>query len=434
MPQLCLDAPVEKSQAATIQRFCVFYLFLWTVVPVFAIGTIWRVLALMAFVVWYTNAQKRGFVLNTPVKRAIGYAVLFVSVMMILNFSPRTLFKMGIAPLMLTISICIFNFYLRHPFELSPLIPFLLITLTIFNFRTSTALTLNEHLARYIVRNSKIAFELQQQGIGGYSMIYSQVCVCPAILAWCRHILWENKDKLRWIIALAWLASYAFLLVKASYSIALFSSAISVYFIFSKKKVNVTQSALIMALIFVGMLTAIATIEPLRNFLFDVFEGTTIEKKLHDFSVMNGLATDDRFGDRNYGSIDVRMERYMWSLGTMLKFPIIGCLFFPARVGAHSAILDTIAIFGWLGGWLYCGMIFAVPNTLKCFFNNNLRMGPVINATFVVILFVGLLNTIPFEVGFNMVLVNAIFMFELIRIYVNPIAVQKNAVSPALSF
>ena len=47
---------------------------------------------------------------------------------------------------------------------------------------------------------------------------------------------------------------------------------------------------------------------------------------------------------------------------------------------------------------------------------NKPRLASVVNAMFVVILFVGLLNTLPFEVAFNLVILNGMFMFELIRI------------------
>lgn len=412
---LDLDAPVENTKAARMQALCFFYIFLWTVVPILAIGTIWRVLALLAFVIWYSIAITRGFVVTTPVSRAIGCAIFFITVNLLIDFRFVTISR-GINLAMLAIAVMMFTFYRKHPTELSRLLPWVLVALAIFNFRTAFALKENEHLSRYIVRNSKIAFELQQQGIGGYTLIYSQVCTFPAIFSWCRHVLTETKDKVLWALSLAWIASYLFFLVKASYSIAIFATAVSLFFIYTKKRFTMGQSALVMVLIFVGILVAIAALQPFRELLFDLFRDTTIEKKLHDFSMMNNLEVNDRFGYRDYGSINVRLERYLWSLGTMLQFPIIGSLCFPAMIGSHSAILDTFARYGWLGGWLFCGVIFSVPLTFKNYVRNKPRLVPVVNAMFVVILFVGLLNTLPFEVAFNLVILNGIFMFELIRI------------------
>ena len=416
-----------SSGSVIVQKVCVLYLILWTVAPILSIDTIWRILALLAFGVWYSLAKQRGYEANEAVKKAIACAVFFILIAFLETFKAKSILR-RIDIIMLAISICLFNFYLNHPFELSEIIPFVLLALTFFNYKSAHALGIDSHVARYIVRNSEIAHSLLRQGVGGYGLIYLQVCSLPSILLWGKKVLFVTRNKLLIAIGSCWFVSFILFLFRASYSIALFSTALSFFFLIPRKNTSWVKSAIVMLVLFASLLAAIAYIEPFRAFLFDVFEGTTVEKKLHDFSVMNGLETNDRFSvandenpfndeleERNYGSIDVRMRRYGASLFLLLKYPIVGALIFEGP-GGHSAILDTFAKFGWLGGWLYCCMIFAVPWSLKKYVSNVPELQTHLNAVFVVILFVGLLDSFPFEISFNLVTLNALFTFEVMKI------------------
>ena len=404
----------EDASQAAIQKICVLYLFCWTIAPILAIGTIWRILALISFIVWYSLALQRGFKINTPVSRAIGFAVLVSVVILLTDFKVGRIIK-RIDVFMLVIAICMFQFYLLHPLELLDLIPYLLFMLTIFNFKTGDALLENAQIARLIVRNSEEAQAYQMQGIGGYCLLYLQVCACPAILAWGKSTIKSSSSKKLSILFVCWLLSYLLFIYKAAYSIALFASALSFFLVLPRRKANLRQSLIIMIVLFVLLMAAILFIEPFRELLFDIFRGTAVERKLHDFSVMNGLETNDRYGSQNYGSFDTRSLAYSRSLWMILQYPIIGGLFFSTAIGGHSAILDTIARYGWLGGWLYCSMIFAVPIAMKKSVSLKSPLTTINNATFVIILFIALLDTLPYENTFNVVMLNAVFFFALLK-------------------
>lgn len=413
--QLITPEPLlKKSDKADIQKYCVLYLFCWTIAPILAIGMIWRILALAAFAVWYSLALKRGFQITHPMSKAIGFSI-FISVVIILTDLKIGHIIKRIDVFMLTIAVLMFHFYIKHPQELIDLIPYLLFMLALFNFRTGKALLSNPHIARLIVRNSDEAHTYQMKGIGGYCLLYLQVCACPAILAWGKQLLLTPYRKKIKILFISWLLSYLLFLFKASYSIALFATAISCYLVLPKKKTNLRQSLVIMIVFFILLMAAILYIEPFRNLLLDIFRGTAIERKLHDFAFINGIETNDRYAAQNYGSFDTRFSAYSGSLWKILKYPIIGGLFFDKAVGSHSAILDTIARFGWLGGWLYCGMIFTIPNTLKKKLPPNTQLSSINNATFAVLLFIALLDTLPFEISFNLVMLNAVFFFDLMK-------------------
>ena len=141
---------------------------------------------------------------------------------------------------------------------------------------------------------------------------------------------------------------------------------------------------------------------------------------------MNGLENDnDTYAQRllnegedsesDFGSFEGRKNRYLISLTKLLYYPIIGGLFFDKNTGGHSAILDTFARYGWLGGWLYCCMILAVPITLKKSVRQYPSLITILNATFTIILFVGILDSFPFEMTFNVVMLNAVFCFAQLK-------------------
>ena len=120
---------IEDANQAAIQKICVLYLFCWTIAPILAVGTIWRLLAVMAFGIWYFLAKKRGYRPNTAVSRAVGF-VIFVAVVDLLTLIRFKLFYKQLIRridlFMLAIAICMFNFYLRHPEELPDLVPYLM--------------------------------------------------------------------------------------------------------------------------------------------------------------------------------------------------------------------------------------------------------------------------------------------------------------------
>lgn len=428
--QIAFDGRLkEEANQATIQKICVLYLFCWTIAPVLAVGVIWRLLAVMAFGIWYFLAKKRGFKPNTDVSRAVGFVILVTAVDLLTLIRFTLFFKQFVRRIdlfMLAIAICMFNFYLRHPEELPDLVPYLMLMLAFFNFTTGKALLVDANIARQVVRDSEVAREALQKGIGGYTLLYLQVCALPAILFWCKHLINNKKDKKQMVIAGCWLLSYLLFCFKASYSIALFCTALSFFLVLSGKKTKLKQSLLIMIAMFVLMLAAITYVDSFRSMLFDIFQGTAIERKLHDFSVMNGLENDnDTYAQRlmweggdsdlNFGSFEGRKTRYIVSLTQLIYYPVIGGLFFDSRIGGHSAILDTFARYGWLGGWLYCCMIFAVPITLKKSVRQYPSMVTILNATFTIILFVGMLDSFPFEMTFNVVMLNAVFSFAQLK-------------------
>ncbi len=200
----------EDANQATIQKICVLYLFCWTIAPILAVGSIWRLLAMMAFGMWFFLAKKRGFKPNIAVSHAVGF-VIFVAVvdlLTVIKFKQfYKLFLRRIDLFMLAIAICMFNFYLRHPQELPDLVPYLMLMLAFFNFTTGKALLVDVNIARQVVRNSEAARNALQRGIGGYALLYLQVCALPAILFWCKYLLNRKKDMKQMAIAVCWLLS-----------------------------------------------------------------------------------------------------------------------------------------------------------------------------------------------------------------------------------
>lgn len=388
-----------------IQTVAVLYIVIWTVSPPLEIDMIYRVLALGCAAVWAAVLFIRQNPITVEKEQllAIGFMLMVVFVVYVETGDISKIIKQ-IAVFMLIICY-LMNYFYRDSFdELKILIPIVLILCIIWNAKTVSVLIEDPTIARKIVRDDESIYGLLRQGVGGYSLVYTQVCIFPAVLAWVLKAFRNNK--LYFILGTGWLVSYVMLIANAGYSLAIFATIASAIIFAVYKGKSVIKVFLMVFLIFCGSMLAILYIEEFRNTLLEIFDGTAVANKINDLvaSSDSGEAT---------GSILDRVNAYVGSIQTMFKYPIIGALW-RGGGGGHSALLDTIARYGLFGGVMYGYMIYSTPNYYKSKYD-NLYIRRMANATLSSLLLVSILDTFTYSFMTVILLVLPLFFEDIIK-------------------
>ncbi len=388
-----------------IQKIAVLYLIVWTISPPLQVDTVYRIIALACAVLWAAI----WFIRETPVtlgKEQIGAIVFLIAVMIVIFFEKYSFSALikQIALIMLVICFLMTYFYDDKWDELAGLVPIVLILLTIWNYNTVKILVEDHTVARLLVRDDETTYEYLRQGIGGYSLIYPQVCICPLIFAWIFKAFKNNK--LFFAIGVVWAYVYVRLLELAGYSIALFASAIGLVLLLFYREKNVVAAFIITIILFVGIMAAILYITPFREWILETFDGMAVARKVNDLvSTSESGVTGD--------SIQVRIDAYSNSLLDIIKYPIIGSLW-RENGGGHSALLDITSKYGWLGGYAFSMMFYHVPFHYKHHFNDKF-ITSVANATLITLMFVSVLDSFNYSFTCMVLIVSSLLFEDIIK-------------------
>ncbi len=388
-----------------IQKIAVLYLIVWTISPPLQVDSIYRLVALACAVLWVGI----WFIRETPLtlgKEQVGAIIFLIAVMVVIYFEKydfSALIKQ-IALIMLVVCFMMTYFYDDKWDELAGIVPIVLILLTIWNYKTFNILIEDHTIARLLVRDNESTYEFLRQGIGGYSLIYPQVCICPLILAWIIKAFKNNK--LLFVIGAVWAYFYVRLLELAGYSIALFASAIGLILLLFYRGKNIIPAFVVTILAFVGIMAAILYIIPFREWILETFDGMAVARKVNDLvSTSESGITGD--------SIQVRINAYSNSLIDMLKYPIIGSLW-RENGGGHSALLDITSKYGWIGGYAFAMMFYHVPFHYKHHYNNHFITSTA-NATLVTLMFVSVLDSVSYSFICMVLIVSSLLFEDIIK-------------------
>ena len=388
-----------------IQSVAVAYLTIWSISPPLEIDLIYRLLAVVATVVWagVWLIRENPIVLNKDQLLSIFFLFTVIGVTFIDNGDFNGILKQ-IAFFMLVVCYILNSYYKDHWDELRWLVPVVLVLFIIYNYKTIQALIDDPTIARRLVRADESIYVYLRQGIGGYSLVYPQVCVSSAFLAWTLKAFKHNK--IYFIIGLIWLITYVVLISKASYSIAMFTSIVgAILLLFYRGKSGV--SAFIIAIvIFSTVMLSILYIEDFRNSLLETFDGTAVAKKIND------LVATSESGEAE-GSIGSRMTRYVASLRAIATYPIIGALWRDGG-GGHSALLDIVAKYGIWGGWFFIKSVYSVPKYYKKKYDNH-KIRSMSNAVLVSLLMVTLLDSVTYSFYCLILLILPLLFEDVIR-------------------
>lgn len=374
------------TKSSIIQKLLVLYVIVWTIAPPLQIDMIYRIAALGAVALW--------FILNLSYdvhyERIHIFSILFLLlVVLVALMESKGDFEDVLRPInmyLLVIAFLMAYAYKDRWDELTDLIPIVLLLLIYFNYQTYTTVIDDPSIARLIVRNDPSIYGYMRRGVGGYGLLYAQVCVFPVFLSWTIGAL--RKSRIKFIIGFVWTISYVLYLLNSGYTIALVTSIVGLVILYLYRRSSVVMAVVVTSIVIVLMIWLIGYNDGFRNALLSFFEGTTVAKKINDIylSITTTEAAD---------SIMVRMEAYMASLSTILNFPVVGGLWWNSG-GGHSAILDSVAKYGIFGGYIYCKIIFDFSISIK----KNPKTGKDIrlaNSVFISFLLVLLLDSMPYN-------------------------------------
>ncbi len=388
-----------------VQKIAVLYLVVWTISPPFQVDLIYRLIALACAVIWVVL----WFVRENPITLGKEQAVaifFLIAVVMVVYFERYEFSEIirQIALIMLVICFMMTYFYDDKWNELSGIVPIILILLIIWNYNTVKILVEDHTVARLLIRDDELTYQYLRQGIGGYSLIYPQVCISPLILAWTYKAFKNNK--LFFLIGAVWAVTFVRFLELAGYSIALFASTIGLILLLFYRGKNFIPAFIVTILIFIAVMAAILYVVPFREWILETFDGTAVANKVNDL-----VSTSDTgvTGD----SIQLRINAYSNSLIDIAKYPFIGSLW-RENGGGHSALLDIVSKYGVFGGYAFSMMFYHVPFHYK-HSSNDKFITTTANATLVTMLFVSILDSFNYSFVCMIMIVSSLLFEDIIK-------------------
>ncbi len=397
-----LNAPINHSIQTVIQMVSVLYLLVWSVAPPLQMDLIFRLLALGLAFVWFVIEFLRHFEFTMM---QIWCALFMFAVAAIGYFSrgfDGVMSEIAVYMMVLAFFINIYSTDNWQSYRI--VVPITLGLLCFFNFRTYSALVQDTTLARRLVRDSEELYVFMRQGVGGYGLVYPQVCIAPVVYAWALKSFEHNKFYT--LLGAVWSVSFWMVLNLAGYSIAIITSAIALVVLLFYRRQSVLPAFFIAAGLILAMVLLLVYVEGFRNLVLQIFEGTKIVRKIEDLlSTAEGETAD---------SFATRAERYWWSLESCLQYPLIGGRLFGARIGGHSELLDTFAQYGVWGGVPVAFMIFYTPNAFKAS-SPSITVRATANAHIMAISLFSLFDPFVFQVYFPLMVLCPIMYSDIYK-------------------
>ncbi len=397
-----LRVPVNKSLQTVIQIVSVLYLMVWSIAPPLQMGMIFRLLALGLASLWFLIEFFRRFEFT----RMQIWCALFMVAIALIAYIQRGLSSIisEIAVYMMVLAFFI-NIYSADSWQNYRLVvPVTLALLVFFNYRTATELANDPSIARQLVRDSEELYQYMRRGIGGYGLVYPQVCIAPVIYGWTMKAFRYNK--LYSLLGLAWSVSFWAVLTSAGYSIAVIASAVALVILVFYRRKNILPAIILSVVIIIAMILMLVYVEGFRNLILQIFDGTKVVRKIDDLlSTAEGEMAD---------SFSVRLTRYWSSIVTCLQYPLIGGVLFRANYGGHSEILDTFAQYGVWGGIPVLYIIFYTPYSFKKRSASKTVLA-VSNAHYLAIALFALFDPFVFQVYFPLLILCPIMYSDIMK-------------------
>jgi hypothetical protein len=389
-----------------LQGVLVLYITIWTIAPPLQIDLVYRLAALGAAGLWMILNIPRKFNLERIHILALVFLLLVVAVALVESKGDLEYVLKPIALYLLVLAFIMAHCYKDRWEELEWIVPIVLLVLAIFNFKTFRVIDADPTITRHIVRNDVETYDYLRQGVGGYGLLYSQVCVFPFIVSWTYSAFKGNKFK--FIIGIIWFISYLLFLLNSGYSIAVITSFVALVILLFYRRDSIVLAVVITFLLVLLTIWLIGYNDAFRNALMQLFDSTKVAMKIND--VYLSITTRDAAD-----SILSRTERYKESIRSAFTYPVIGGLWFSdGSGGGHSAIMDAFAKYGAFGGYVFIRMVFGKLIEIK----KSPKTAGVIrvaNATFIAMLLVLLFNSMPFNLVCTIMFIVPICYNEILK-------------------
>ena len=270
----------SRSKRNILQSILVLYITVWAISPPLQIDAIYRIAALGAVGLWFLLNIPYNVKLERIHVLSIVFAMLVLIVALMESDGKWSHVLRPINYYLLVIAFIMAHCYKERWEELSWIIPIILLLLAYFNYRSYQVITDDPSVARLIVRNDSDTYHYMRQGVGGYGLLYSQVCLLPMIVFWMISLF--RKNWIKFIIGLIWLFSFFLYLFNSGYTIAVVSSITGLIILFFYKRNSIVFAIIITSILIAILVWLIGYNTGFREWLISVFDGTKVAQKIND--------------------------------------------------------------------------------------------------------------------------------------------------------
>ncbi len=351
----------------TIQLICVLYLVTWMIAPPLAYDVIFRLIAIIAASLWLfiqiqTRVEKNNQTAKNHVSLYLLGAVFYVVAMLIFHcfFEQMTLINAVYTDI--TTYILLFVGYIGGIYcrdsrydDLKKIFYWTLLIAVVFSvtstFRSDAYYELTRNAGGVLTEeNEALAREAAIRGVGAFGFFCFTSVFAPLIL-WFSYST-EGKKKIMMRIAFFIVEAGV---VSAGYTLALLISIVGIALCLVLKTRSIISKVVVVILLLMMLIFWEDFISLIYYFLQNISSGTMYENKVSDIF---GFLLEGE----SAGSFKDRQARYLKSIEAIIRYPVLGSYIMDNRraIGAHSAILDTFAAYGWVPGgvWTYLISIF----------------------------------------------------------------------------
>jgi len=328
-----------------IKLISLIYISIWMTSPFLAYGALYRVIALIALLIWVILElfDSRSAIWKPSSYILIMYFyLLYTFPVGFLSDGMYTITRNIQFYLMLFFLIVFESYRRKSLLMLKPVIVINIVLFAVWALTTYQGLLINGHASRYIIRSGEEAIELTKQGVGGFTFIYSLLIYIISLQALIRYRIKHRMFFTPTTIFLIFALLLSMIVVlKAQYSTAVILMVISsLLFIFYSDNIY-KNTILFLSLILVYIAMEYYLIDIL-TMLQPYAEGTNYSHKISDTiaTLQSGETT---------GTAKDRIDRYVRSFNLFLDHPFTGT-WSMMPVGKHSLLLDTFAQYGILAG------------------------------------------------------------------------------------
>ncbi len=336
------------------------YVFLFVFIPPLQVGTIYRLLAIAASLVWFFTGNGLGV---APISKR-GFKFIQVSVicaaLMIFVSSFIYGFPTAIVRNLQFIIMCIVAYMSLYYFEndtkfLDLWMTVALIVICFFCITTMRGLQENPYASR--IANSEWLEDRFEgnENVGLYGYVYMCIMLFPMLLY---KILGRVKvNKLFDLFCVIDLVLIALLALNAGYMIGICCLLAGTLIVLLLRKVSYGKIALTIALVVLFVFLYRIIVTAFFDIAMDLLGNNVIYyQKISDFRLLflEGSTTGD--------SVDGRFSNYAASIKGIWMYPILGSYMFGVTLGGgHSTFFDTIGKMGWLVAILYFYIMWVFP-------------------------------------------------------------------------
>lgn len=324
------------------------YIATWFIAPILQYGSIYRVLMIGAMMLFALSAILSG-------RMRMEYATimfLVIYIMVIGFFTNVSITRYMSAYIFMSCTLIVLYFNTcEEAWRYIRIIHFVYLLCIIFNLTTIRELLVNPNVMRSLVRNSDISVSLSKSGVGGYGYCYTVLCIIPFAIG---DFVKRGRSFIEKCLCVLFLLTSYFMIFNSGYFMSMILAVLCVPLFFLCQIKDQKKRMMYIGLLIVVAIILSVSFESIADTLIANTDNASTQRKI---SEIVSLAADDSASIED-GEFGTRYQRYMKDFRIMFTSPIWGS--WGLNNGNHSYILDFLASYGLILGWLYFSSLFRI--------------------------------------------------------------------------